>query len=58
PTRVGDRNEPNPPVCVYDTSGPYTDPSVDIDVRAGLAPLRLAWIEARGDVESLDDISS
>ena len=34
---------------VYDTSGPYTDPTVDIDVRRGLKPLRLDWIAARGD---------
>ncbi len=49
---------PNPPVTVYDTSGPYTDPDVDIDVRAGLPRLREPWIEARGDVEQLDEISS
>jgi phosphomethylpyrimidine synthase len=40
-----------PPVRVYDTSGPYTDPAVTIDIRAGLPPLREAWIRARGDVE-------
>ena len=34
---------------VYDTSGPYTDPAVEIDVRGGLKPLRLDWIDARGD---------
>ncbi|NRT55334.1 phosphomethylpyrimidine synthase ThiC [Sphaerotilus uruguayifluvii] len=39
-------------VTVYDTSGPYTDPSVAIDVRKGLAPVRAGWIEARGDTES------
>ena len=33
--------ESNPPICVYDTSGPYTDPSVMIDIRNGLAPLRV-----------------
>jgi phosphomethylpyrimidine synthase len=43
--------EENPPVVVYDTSGPYTDPEVAIDVRRGLPPLRLAWIRARADVE-------
>ncbi|MCO6436058.1 MAG: phosphomethylpyrimidine synthase ThiC [Phycisphaerae bacterium] len=41
----------NPPVYVYDTSGPYTDPDVSIDVRKGLAPLRRDWILERGDVE-------
>jgi len=36
-------HEPNPPVTVYDTSGPYTDPEAVIDIRAGLAPLRAGW---------------
>ncbi len=44
---------PNPPVRVYDTSGPYTDPAAAIDVRRGLPPLRAAWIAERGDVEEL-----
>jgi phosphomethylpyrimidine synthase len=39
------------PVRVYDTSGPYTDPDVTIDISAGLAPKRREWIVARGDVE-------
>jgi phosphomethylpyrimidine synthase len=43
---------PNDPVVVYDTSGPYTDPKVEIDVRKGLAPLREQWILDRGDVEA------
>jgi phosphomethylpyrimidine synthase len=43
----------NAPVMVYDTSGPYTDPSVETDIRAGLRPLRLEWIKARGDVEEI-----
>lgn len=43
-----------PPVRVYDTSGAYSDPGQTIDIRAGLAPLRTAWIEARGDVERYD----
>lgn len=38
-------------VSVYDTSGPYTDPSVTIDVRSGLPSIRGSWIEARGDSE-------
>lgn len=41
-------------VTVYDTSGPYTDPTVAIDVRQGLAPVRQAWIEARGDSETYE----
>ncbi|AXA92422.1 phosphomethylpyrimidine synthase ThiC [Massilia sp. YMA4] len=46
-------HEPNPPISVYDTSGPYTDPAATIDIRAGLAPLRAAWIAERGDTEEL-----
>jgi len=49
---------PNPAISLYDTSGPYTDPDVGIDVRKGLAPLRLDWILGRGDVDQLDDVSS
>ena len=52
-TRGEARMEPNPPVVVYDTSGPYTDSEVEIDVRGGLTPLRLPWIEARADSEEL-----
>jgi phosphomethylpyrimidine synthase len=50
--------EANPPVFVYDTSGPYTDPSVRIDIRKGLAPLRAQWIEARGDTTLLEGPTS
>ena len=42
--------EANPPVRVYDTSGPYTDPAVTTDIRQGLPPLRRHWILERGDV--------
>ncbi len=49
---------PNDPVTVYDTSGPYTDPNIDIDVKKGLTRLREKWIADRGDVEQLDQISS
>ncbi|HEX4764284.1 MAG TPA: phosphomethylpyrimidine synthase ThiC [Usitatibacter sp.] len=45
--------EANPPVYVYDTSGPYTDPQARIDIRAGLPALRGKWIEERGDTELL-----
>ncbi|HSH86460.1 MAG TPA: phosphomethylpyrimidine synthase ThiC [Methylophilus sp.] len=48
----------NPPVVVYDTSGPYTDPNVDIDIRNGLPALRAQWVMERGDVEQLDGPSS
>jgi phosphomethylpyrimidine synthase len=47
----GNGAEAKMPLMVYDTSGPYTDPTVQADIRKGLAPLRLQWIEARGDVE-------
>ena len=50
--------EINAPVTVYDTSGPYTDPNVTIDVRKGLADVRSAWIEDRGDTERLPGLSS
>ena len=43
-----------PPLRVYDTSGPYTDPKALIDINTGLAELRRGWIEARGDVERYD----
>ncbi|HEX6829256.1 MAG TPA: phosphomethylpyrimidine synthase ThiC, partial [Burkholderiales bacterium] len=52
------RSEPNPPLYVYDTSGPYTDPAARIDIRAGLAPLRAGWIAGRGDSEELAGPSS
>ncbi|MFD0586398.1 phosphomethylpyrimidine synthase ThiC [Paenibacillus sp. GCM10027627] len=45
---------PNEPVHVYDSSGPYTDTEYTADVRAGLLPLREAWIIERGDVERYD----
>ena len=50
--------EKNPPIYVYDTAGPYTDPSISIDLRQGLPALREAWIEARGDSERLAGPSS
>jgi len=56
PTDFG--GEINAPVTVYDTSGPYTDPNVTIDVRKGLADVRSAWIEDRGDTEKLPGLSS
>ncbi len=43
-----------PPLPLYDTSGPYTDPNARIDINAGLPELRAAWIRARGDVEEVD----
>jgi phosphomethylpyrimidine synthase len=57
-TPTGFGGEKNPPIYVYDTSGPYTDPEARIDIRAGLPALRQGWIEARGDTVSLDGLSS
>jgi len=45
--------EKNPPIVVYDTSGPYTDPATEIDIRRGLPALRAAWIAEREDTEEL-----
>src|SRR5262245_42548716 len=45
-------------ITVYDTSGPYTDPSVEIDVHRGLKPMRNEWIRQRQDVEQLSHFSS
>ena len=50
--------EPNPPIPVYDTSGPYGDPKENIDVHKGLAPLRQKWIEERSDTLELEGVSS
>jgi phosphomethylpyrimidine synthase len=50
--------EKNPSIVVYDTSGPYTDPAVTIDIRSGLAPLRAGWIAERGDTDELPEMSS
>jgi phosphomethylpyrimidine synthase len=43
-----------PPVTVYDSSGPYTDPETPVDISAGLARVRRPWVEARGDVEAYE----
>ncbi|RMF19820.1 MAG: phosphomethylpyrimidine synthase ThiC, partial [Gammaproteobacteria bacterium] len=56
PTSLG--GEANPDVYVYDTSGPYTDPGVQIDLRKGLPRLRERWIDERGDTEVLADYTS
>ncbi|QEY18557.1 phosphomethylpyrimidine synthase ThiC [Cellvibrio sp. KY-GH-1] len=56
PTAFG--GEKNAPVRVYDTSGPYTDPTVKIDLRTGLPEVRTRWIEERNDTEVLQDSHS
>ena len=58
PTHTNRGIEENPPVYIYDTSGPYTDPKTRIDLMAGLADIRTPWIEARGDTETLAGPSS
>ena len=50
--------EANPPIYVYDTSGPYTDPDAKIDIRSGLASVRGPWIAERDDTEELSGPSS
>ncbi|UDM16207.1 phosphomethylpyrimidine synthase ThiC [Vogesella sp. XCS3] len=56
PTQFG--GEANPPIYVYDTSGPYTDPHAQIDIRSGLPALRAAWITERDDTQLLPGLSS
>jgi len=58
PTKTSGVDEQNPPLLVYDTSGPYTDPNARIDLRQGLPELRRAWIEERNDTEFLDGPTS
>jgi phosphomethylpyrimidine synthase len=50
--------EKNPPIYVYDCSGPYSDPAAKIDIRSGLPALRERWIVARSDTEALPGPSS
>jgi phosphomethylpyrimidine synthase len=57
-TQTAKGPEHNPAIRVYDTSGPYTDPKIAIDINQGLPPLRAKWIEARQDTEELAGISS
>jgi phosphomethylpyrimidine synthase len=60
-TRLHGRNgttEHNAPVTVYDASGPYTDPAIEIDLALGLPRLRQPWITGRGDVQPLHEFSS
>ena len=49
----GHAEHANAPLMIYDTSGPYTDPEFQTDIRQGLKPMRLDWIRGRGDVEEL-----
>ncbi|MDO6681467.1 MULTISPECIES: phosphomethylpyrimidine synthase ThiC [unclassified Oceanobacter] len=59
PTQLSDGNtEHNPPVRVYDMSGPYSDPALDLDLAKGLSALRQPWIDERSDTEVLAQSSS
>ena len=58
PTSLGDGIALNPPIALYDTSGPFTDPSVDVNIRRGIARHRDGWIDERGDCEQLSAFSS
>ncbi len=58
PTRLGDELRANPPLAVYDSSGPWTDPDAAPDARRGLAPIRAAWIDERADTEHLSGPST
>jgi phosphomethylpyrimidine synthase len=57
-THNGSVQEENPPLTVYDTSGPYSDPAANIDIREGLPALRQTWIEERGDTDVIGRTTS
>ncbi len=57
-THLNNGVETNPPIYVYDCSGPYTDPAVKIDIRSGLAEMRAGWIAERNDTEPLTQLTS
>ena len=58
PTQASFGAEENPPVVVYDTSGPFSDPDIEVDLLKGMPDVRTGWIEERGDTEILPDLSS
>ncbi len=58
PTAASFGVEENPPITVYDTSGPFTDPDVEIDLMKGMPDVRGAWIRERADTEQLDGPTS
>ena len=57
-TSINFGTEKNAPVYVYDTSGIYTEPDKEVDLRQGLGSVRTSWIEERNDTELLDGPSS
>jgi phosphomethylpyrimidine synthase len=58
PVREVTLTPPHPPIQLYDTSGPYTDPDYQVDLQQGIPPLRRDWILARGDVKELPQPTS
>jgi len=58
PTHTSSGEEENPPIVVYDTSGPFTDPAVEVDLLKGMPDVRSVWIGERGDTEQLNGPSS
>ncbi len=57
-TRRGQSVIPNAPIYVYDSSGPFTDPAAELDLRRGLPATRRPWVDAREDVTELPGVSS
>jgi phosphomethylpyrimidine synthase len=58
PTHINEGVEQNPPITVYDTSGPFTDPAVEVNLLQGMPDVRGRWIEERNDTEQLAGPSS
>ena len=58
PTSASMGEEDNPPITIYDTSGPFTDPDVEIDLLRGMPDVRSGWIAERDDTEQLEGPSS
>ncbi len=58
PSARGGVLTPNPPIPLYDTSGPFGDPAIEIDLTRGITPIRHAWIEERDDTELVQDPAS
>lgn len=63
PTVTKDKNgvphtEPNAPVYIYDTSGPFSDPAIEVDLKKGLPRIREQWIIDRNDTEQLEEVTS
>jgi phosphomethylpyrimidine synthase len=57
-THTSAEPEQNPPIVAYDTSGPFTDPGIEVDLMRGMPDVRSAWIEERADTEQLPGPSS